>query len=111
MEIDYQKAAERVKALADPTRLKILDMLATEEMCVCEIIDRLHLSQPAVSHHLKTLRQADVISDRKEGKWVFYSLNRESYSELVQSLNLNIDKKKPQQYKHQPSIHCFLEND
>lgn len=86
MNSKYTKIAERLKALAEPTRLKILEMLAEEEMCACEIIDRLHLSQPAVSHHLKILRQSDIIKDRKEGKWVFYALNREGYITFLQNL-------------------------
>lgn len=82
MEDTYIKTAERLKALAEPTRLKILKMLAMEEMCVCEIIAKLHLSQPAISHHLKILRHANIISDRKVGKWIFYSLNKRSCKDL-----------------------------
>ncbi len=82
----YTETAERLKALAEPTRLKILEMLANKEMCVCEIINKLHLSQPAISHHLKILRQANFIRDRKEGKWVFYSIHKEEYLALVQIL-------------------------
>jgi len=83
---EYAKTAERLKALAEPTRLQILEMLHEEEMCVCEIIERLQMSQPAVSHHLKTLRQAELITDRKEGKWIFYSLDFPNYAELINSL-------------------------
>lgn len=63
------------KALGDSIRLEIVQMLLGKELCVCEILDAFKLSQPAVSHHLKILKQAGVLLDRKEGKWVYYKLN------------------------------------
>ena len=64
------------KALGDPTRLKIVRMLAENgEMCVCKIVDALQMGQPAVSHHMATLRHAGLVSHRKLGQWVHYSLN------------------------------------
>ena len=71
--------AQIFKALGDETRLEIVNMLRGRQLCVCEIIDAFTLSQPAISHHLKILRQAGVIDDAKEGKWVFYSLNPEAF--------------------------------
>ncbi|MBU7008081.1 ArsR/SmtB family transcription factor [Phosphitispora fastidiosa] len=59
----------------DEVRLKILQMLTEREMCVCEIIDWLDMSQPVVSHHLKILRQAGLVKDCRDGKWIYYSLN------------------------------------
>lgn len=108
MEDKYSKTAERLKALAEPTRLKILEMLSSEEMCVCEIIDKLHLSQPAISHHLKILRQADIIKDRKEGKWIFYSLNKKEYLTLLDDLQREFLLDKPIMEKYEPSIYCTL---
>ncbi|MHB1421432.1 MAG: ArsR/SmtB family transcription factor [Bacillota bacterium] len=67
--------ADLLKALADETRLTILTMLLDGELCVCEIMDALPLSQPAVSHHLKILRQAGLVIDRREGKWIYYDLD------------------------------------
>ena len=64
------------KALGDPTRLKIVRMLAENgEMCVCKIVDALQMGQPAISHHMATLRHAGLVSHRKVGQWVHYSLN------------------------------------
>jgi len=62
------------KALADITRLKILLLLDIREMCVCEIMVALDLTQPTASHHLGILEAVDLAKDRREGKWVFYSL-------------------------------------
>jgi DNA-binding transcriptional ArsR family regulator len=62
------------KALADATRLRILGLLAVREMCVCEVMVALDLTQPTASHHLRILENVGLVKDRKEGKWVFYSL-------------------------------------
>ncbi|MBV2130810.1 metalloregulator ArsR/SmtB family transcription factor [Arsukibacterium indicum] len=64
------------KALADDTRLKSL-LLITEqqELCVCELMTALELSQPKISRHLAQLRKANVLADRRSGQWVFYSLH------------------------------------
>lgn len=70
-----RELAGLLKALADETRLTIVTMLLGGEMCVCEIMDGLPLSQPAVSHHLKVLRQVGLVTDAREGKWVYYDLD------------------------------------
>ncbi len=79
---DLAKVAEFYKALGDETRLTIVEMLGDREMCVCEIIDKLGMSQPAISHHLKVLKHAGIVKDSREGKWIYYSLN-EAVFELV----------------------------
>jgi len=62
------------KVLADETRLRILKLLEVREMCVCEIMVALDLTQPTASHHLGLLENEGLIKDRREGKWVFYSI-------------------------------------
>jgi len=62
------------KALGDETRLRIIALLQIRELCVCEIMVALGLTQPTTSHHLMILKNAGVVDDRKEGKWVFYRL-------------------------------------
>lgn len=71
-----KKLATYFKALGDETRLQIVRLLSEREMCVCQLIDVLPLSQPAVSHHLKILKLAEFVTDRREGKWIYYSLNQ-----------------------------------
>jgi ArsR family transcriptional regulator len=66
------------KALSDETRLRILGLLAVREMCVCEVMVALDLTQPTASHHLRILENVGLVKDRKEGKWVFYGLSNPS---------------------------------
>ncbi len=69
-------ADEFFPALADPTRLRCLLLLVTEgELCVCELTHALNESQPKISRHLATLREAGIVSDRREGLWIHYRLN------------------------------------
>ncbi|RMD99415.1 MAG: ArsR family transcriptional regulator [Calditrichaeota bacterium] len=63
------------KALSDPNRLRILKMLEIRPLCVCEITEVLQLATSTVSKHLSILKEADLIIDDKQGKWVNYSLN------------------------------------
>ena len=67
--------ADLFKAMNDPTRLKIINALLIHEMCVCDLTAILNLTQPAVSHHLKALRQARLVKYRREGKAAYYSLD------------------------------------
>lgn len=69
------------KALSDVTRLEIIRLLIAEEMCVCEIMDRLGMSQPAVSHHLRILKEAGIVGYRRSGKWLFYSLRKDQFTQ------------------------------
>ncbi len=68
--------AEFFKALGDPTRLEVVGLLAAhgKELCVCEIEPRFQLSQPTVSHHLRILREAGIVSAERRGTWVYYTL-------------------------------------
>lgn len=69
------------KALADETRQAILQMLLQGEMCVSDIVKSFNTSQPTISHHLGILKSLDLVSSRKEGKQVYYTVNRENVVE------------------------------
>lgn len=73
---------EIFKALAEKNRLLILDMLSCGELCACNIIEGLELTQPTVSHHMKILQQAGLVNGRKEGKWMHYSISKEKVDEI-----------------------------
>jgi DNA-binding transcriptional ArsR family regulator len=70
-----EKKGRFFKALADGIRLRILSLLASREMCVCEVMVALDLTQPTASHHLGILETVGLVRHRKEGKWVFYRLS------------------------------------
>jgi len=76
-------------ALSDETRLEIMERLKEGEQCVCDLTDALKTGQSRLSFHLKVLKDAGLITDRPEGRWIYYSLNAETLEELeevVQSL-------------------------
>jgi len=82
---------EFCKALADNTRQQILQMLLEKEMCVSEITDAFDMSQPTISHHLSVLKQFDLVTGRKEGKQVFYAVNRDNLVECCGKLMAKFD--------------------
>jgi len=87
-ENDIQGAEERIgrwfHALSDEKRLRILEILRAGECCVCDLTEALDVRQSLLSFHLKTLRDAGLVIDRKEGRWVHYSLSRETLAEMME---------------------------
>ena len=75
METKYENNAKIFKALCDPNRLMIIDMLQSGEKCACKILEDLNISQSTLSHHMKILSESGLIKCRHEGKWIFYSIN------------------------------------
>lgn len=69
-------------ALSDETRLEILEMLRDGERCVCELQDELDAAQSRLSFHLRVLKDAGLLGDRREGRWVYYSIAPEAMAEL-----------------------------
>ncbi|HLI44563.1 MAG TPA: metalloregulator ArsR/SmtB family transcription factor [Acidimicrobiales bacterium] len=79
------KLARGFHALSDPVRLRVLSILAGApggEVCVCELVGPLGKAQPTVSHHLRILTEAGLVSGERRGKWVWYSLERSRLAEL-----------------------------
>lgn len=70
-----EKVSEICKALGDPKRLKIISLLTTGEQCACKLLKEFNITQPTLSHHMKILSEADLVSSRKEGKWTYYSIH------------------------------------
>jgi len=83
---------EFCKALADDTRQRILRMLQDREMCVGDIVEAFNTSQPTISHHLNILKQFGLVSSRKQGKQVFYAINRNNITECCGRLVAQFDK-------------------
>lgn len=76
------KAVSFFHALSDPTRLEIMERLKEGERCVCDLTDVMKTAQSRLSFHLKVLKDAGLIADRPEGRWIYYSLNQEALEEL-----------------------------
>jgi len=79
--------AKVFQALSDETRLLILDQLKDGEQCVCDLTDAFKTGQSRLSFHLRVLKEAGLVLDRPEGRWVYYSLNPEAVEELQETLN------------------------
>jgi ArsR family transcriptional regulator len=82
------KQSRFFKALADETRLRILKLLEVREMCVCEVMVALDLTQPTASHHLGILENAGLVRDKKDGKWVFYRVANPDKIEKMNRMDL-----------------------
>lgn len=75
------------KALGDANRLEIVRLLADGEKCGCRLLERFAISQPTLSHHMKILVECDLVRDRREGKWHYYSLNGETLAAFRQFID------------------------
>jgi len=94
----YAKCAELFKALSDVNRLLIMEMLCKGELCACKILEKFNISQPTLSHHMKILCDCGIVTKRKEGKWMHYSINAkgcEKTMKLLKSLTTVIENKCP----------------
>lgn len=79
----FDKASYTFKLISDPSRLKILWLLCHYEMCVNDLSISLNMSSPSVSHHLKLLKQAELIESRRQGKEMYYSLSKNNESNIL----------------------------
>lgn len=76
-----------LRALADPIRLNIIDALGQGERCVCDLTESLELAQSRLSFHLKVMKQAGLLADRQEGRWIYYRLRPEAIEAVCIWLN------------------------
>ena len=79
---DIERAARLFHALSDEKRLRIIEVLRGGERCVCDLVDVLDAGQSLLSFHLKTLKAAGLVSDRKQGRWSYYRLNADPFEEV-----------------------------
>ncbi|MCH4171143.1 MAG: metalloregulator ArsR/SmtB family transcription factor [Lactobacillus sp.] len=82
--MDYQSYVPMLKAMADPNRLKIIDLLSCGTLCACDILTHFEFSQPTLSHHMKVLQQAGIVTAQKVGKWQHYTLKPEFVTAFLQ---------------------------
>ena len=86
MNDNYETNAKILKALSDPSRLKIIDMLSCGEKCACDILESFEFTQPTLSHHMKVLMDSDLVNCRKDGLWSYYSIDNTKANKLVLTL-------------------------
>ena len=84
--LDVGRAAALFHALSDETRLRILERLRRGERCVCELTDALDAAQSRLSFHLRILREAGLVTDRRDGRWTHYAINPDALSEAGEML-------------------------
>lgn len=86
-----------LKALADPIRLAIMHHLCKGEACVCELLQLFSVTQPTLSHHMRILSEAHLVTGRREGKWIHYSISEDrlhSFQSCITSIQVASDSKK-----------------
>jgi ArsR family transcriptional regulator len=88
MEMDstYTDKVKKFKALADETRLRIVEMLTDGELCACKILERFNITQPTLSYHMKILSECGLVSGRREGAWMRYTLNKAEFESVCKYL-------------------------
>lgn len=86
MEKEYEVIARKYKALSDPNRIWILNILKNGEFCACKLLEILNVGQSTLSHHMKILVDVEIVCARKEGKWMHYSLSNEGIDVLEKYL-------------------------
>lgn len=83
--IEIEQAANILKLLGDRTRLTMLKILADHDCCVCEFVAMFDTSQPAISQHIRKLKDAGLVKETRKGQWIFYSLNQQyEYFDFIQ---------------------------
>jgi ArsR family transcriptional regulator len=82
-EANYRELETCFSALGDATRLKMLKLIADEELCACEVMAALELTQPTTSHHLGILERAGLLTSDRNGKWVFYKISNSKVQNLI----------------------------
>lgn len=88
MSVNYEDVAKKLKVISEPKRLRIIDMLSCDKLCACEILEKFDISQPTLSHDMRKLEEASLVTSWKEGKNTYYSLDKASLDEIEDSLKL-----------------------
>ena len=82
--MSYEEYAKIAKALSEPKRVKILDMLSCGEMCACDILEHFDVTQPTLSHHINVLANAGLVTSVKSGTWQHYSIDKKAAGQYLQ---------------------------
>ena len=87
MNIDVKKTAIIFKAFCDENRIKILQLLKSGEKCACMLLEEMNITQPTLSHHMKILCDSGIVTGRKDGKWMHYSISKAGIKRAQEYLN------------------------
>lgn len=87
MDLNEKKIANIFKAFCDENRIKILQLLIDGEKCACKLLEAMNITQPTLSHHMKTLIDSGIVKGRKEGKWMHYSISKEGLEKAQEYLD------------------------
>lgn len=85
--MNYEELADILKAISDPNRLKILDVISCGGKRACDILEFFDFTQPTLSHHMKTLSEAELVNKSRDGRWIFYTINEEKADYIKQELS------------------------
>ena len=87
MKMNEKQTATIFKAFCDENRIKILQLLIDGEKCACKLLEAMNITQPTLSHHMKTLLDSGIVNGRKEGKWMHYSISKEGLEKAQKYLD------------------------
>jgi ArsR family transcriptional regulator len=102
MTLSYAEYVPVIKAISDETRLRIMDMLSCGEMCACDILEMVQISQSTLSYHMKTLTECGLVNAVRDGSWMRYSINQERSDSLLKFLS-NLTEEKSDCHCHKCS--------
>lgn len=94
MKYSYADYVPLFKAIADQTRLNIVDLLSCGEMCACQLLDNFNITQPTLSYHMRILCDSGIVNGRRDGAWMYYSINGtviEDISEFLSNIRSKQD--------------------
>lgn len=94
MNTKYTRHVGLFKALSDTNRLMIIEILSCGELCACKILEKFNITQPTLSHYMEVLCDCELVNGRKEGKWMYYSLNEntvQSFKSFLQNITSDTD--------------------
>ena len=97
MDMQYAKMAKIFKALSDPKRVKIVDMLSCGEMCGCVLLKCFEITQPTLAHDMKVLSEAGIVTSRRQGKRIFYALDWNVLQKMSLRLKTMLEQKSVQE--------------
>ena len=105
MNKQHLENARVFKAFCDENRLTILEILQSGEKCACELLEKLQISQPTLSHHMKILVESGIVTPRKEGKWTYYSFSKEGVA-IAKKLLVKLTEI-AKNSRHEDKLQCY----